>query len=86
MGYSKHNLYWGQYKPDNGSVGLDKCNWVVLRYVGSDEEHGHFTNNPEDKGDICLVLNDEENQFWPVMSFLSKDEAKKLAQELLSML
>lgn len=37
------------------------------------------------EGEICLILDEvrgETNGFWPVMSFLTKEEAGELCKEL----
>jgi len=82
MSYDKHNLYWGAYKPQKDFVGIKKADWIVERFLGEDDAGGNFSNNPNDKGTICLILEDKENSFWPVMSFLSNEEIRKLIKDL----
>jgi len=86
--YKKHNLYTGIYKVDeDGCVhGIpDNAKWEVAVYVGYSEKMGMGFFDPFDKGDIIvLMLHDTRNSFLPVISFLTKEEAKKLAQELLA--
>lgn len=82
MAYGKHQFYLDDYPVESGVVKLpDKCNWLVFKHVGS----VGFTNNPEEKGDICLILNETRSVsggFWSVMSFLTKDEARELSKAL----
>jgi len=84
--YKKHNLYTAKYKIDeNGCVvGIpSNASWIVTVFEGYSNGVGHFTFS---KGEIiALILNDEENQFFPVISFLTKEEAKKLAYDLLNL-
>lgn len=80
--YQKHQLYLDDYPIKDKVVNLpDKCNWIVKGHIGS----GDFTDEDDEQGDICLILNEtcsEVRGFWPVMSFLTKDEAVKLSQKL----
>ena len=79
MSYSKHNLYWGAYEEEDGDyIGLNNSHWVVRKHLGD----GAFTDSTIAHGEICLILEDENISFWPVMSFISKDEAKELIKTL----
>jgi len=89
MSYGKHQCYLNSYTVhEGGTVELpDSCNWVVMKYVGSAEGFGQFTDftDVNDQGKICLILKEarsEGDEFWPVMSFLTKDEARDLDNEL----
>ena len=80
MSYGKHNLYWGIYKADikENYVELDSLQWIVRRQA----ESNYFADEPKSYGEICLILEDKNKSFWPVMSFLEKDEVKRLIKEL----
>jgi len=84
--YGKHQLYRGNYKMSKGGeIKLpDKCYWRVGKYQG-DHTWGY---EADDIGAITLLLEEDYgdgNGFWSVISFLSPDEAKELAQQLLDM-
>jgi len=81
--YSKHNLYTKAYDADeHGRVTVpNNAKWRAFVYVGY-TEHGNFIDSGSGEV-IALVLNDDENRFWPVISFLTRDEAIELAVELL---
>jgi hypothetical protein len=83
--YEKHNLYTRVYRLDEFGrvVGIPRdAKWMAMAFEGYSNGLGHF--NPEGKGDIVvLILNDEQNSFFPVISFLTKDEARQLAHDLL---
>lgn len=87
MAYQKHQLYLDKYEVSSGGVVNlpDDCNWIVMRYL----DWGHFTNATSGElghpHGICLILNatrTETEGFWPVMSFLTKKEARELSKEL----
>lgn len=80
--YSKHNLYWGEYKPQKDFTGIDEAHWIVRKMTTVTDEGGIFSSSPNDKGETCLILDDEKNNFWPVMSFLDKEEIKDLIESL----
>lgn len=81
--YGKHNIYWGIYTPKEDTVKLpSKAEWKVLKYVGFETGSGIFSNNLEEKGVIALILADEENRFFPVISFLTREEAESLIRQL----
>jgi len=90
MPYKKHQLYLNDYQVLKGGVVElpDNCKWIVMKYLGNKGHRGQFTNIPEEKGGICLILDEtrsEKGGFWPVMSFLTDDEARELANELLDL-
>ena len=76
--YAKHNLYTGKYgrRMNNWYELGDNAHWVVRRYHGIEEVMGVFSEEDVAGGNICLILEDEN--FWPVMSFLTPDEAYAL--------
>lgn len=81
--YKKHQLQTGRYKLKEGVIQLPReCYWMVLKHRGS----GEFTNEIDADGNIALILSDEtgrgQPRSWPVISFLSKDEARHLARRL----
>ena len=82
MAYKKHQLYLGNYEIKDGVINLpDGCNWLVMQHI----DGGNFVNPGEEKSDICLILNEtrtETSGFWPVMSFLTKAEARQLRDQL----
>ena len=83
--YEKHNLYAGAYDKRLAEVSFSpapNAHWVVRRHLGSKNGEGQFTveaAGPE-RGGLVLILQDDS--FWPVMSFLTEDEAASLAMEL----
>ena len=88
MPYQKHQIFWGAYKSEREDfVSLPDAQWIIRRHIGMDEEGGHFSHDPSDLGleqsNITLILEDEKNSFWPVMSFLTPEEATELARQLL---
>lgn len=80
--YEKHNLFVGKYQlPESGFVPLPKARWRIARHTGTDAYGGLFSYDPKDDGEAILLAL-EDGMFWPVMSFLSRDEAAALAGEL----
>lgn len=83
--YGKHQLYKGRYHMSpSGKIKVpDHCYWQVEKYLGN----RRFGSEPNDVGPICLLLKDEYGDwgFWSVISFLTEDEAKGLAAQLLNM-
>jgi len=84
MPYKKHQIYINKgYAVKGNTVELpDSAKWQVTHHQGNTEEGGTFS--PELRGPIMMCLNDGEGQFWPVMSFLTDEEAGTLATELLA--
>lgn len=84
MTYKKHRIYITKAYPTGGNtVELpNSAKWGVSHYQRSEEVHGIFS--PSLKGPIMMYLNDDERCFWPVMSFLTDEEATVLAGELLA--
>lgn len=81
--YGKNQLYTGLYKIEKGGkVELpEDCHWKVLKFQGS----SRFCLDPLEEGEIALVLEDDietEKKFWPLISFLTKEEARDLKEEL----
>ena len=83
--YSKHQFYRGKYRFDDGVIKLpESCKWVTRGFVGYEGSAGIFLTEPVvGKEKVALILDDSENSFWPVMSFLTRWEAERLASELL---
>lgn len=82
--YTKHNLFWGIYKNKKGTVNLpENCKWKIMKLIGSIESGGVYTENLEKDGQLVLVLEDETNHFWSVISFLTVTEAVNLSKQLL---
>jgi len=83
--YAKHGLFTGIYQARGKVFDLpDKASWQVLKYVGHQApSSGVFSNDMNERGEIALVLNDEENNFWPIISFLTQEEARALSTALL---
>jgi len=82
--YNKHNIYTKIYDIDkDGVVKIpNTAKWLVASFEGMKDGCGLF--NPTVGGDIItLILDDEENNFFAVMSFLTKEEAVDLAYKLL---
>jgi len=81
--YSKHNIFTKIYEIDrHGVVKIPKsAKWIVLNYIGYKDGKGIFKE--DGKGIVALILNDEENQFLPVISFLTREEVVELALQLL---
>ena len=82
MTYKKHNFTIHPYEVlESGAVQVPEgCEWVVRIYDG---EVFHTPSNS--KGQICLILeeaHDKKSGFWPIMNFLSLDEAANLADQL----
>lgn len=69
----KHKLYPGNYELRGGGIEVpEKAEWKAI-------------NTEIEKDKVLLVLQekwDNQNGFWSVMSYLTKEEAKKLAEEL----
>ena len=82
MAYVKHQLYLDDYKIERRVVRLpDKCEWIVMKHYGS----GNFTDEPDEAGEICLILSETKSEtggFWPVMSFLTRGEVEKFRDQL----
>lgn len=81
--YKKNQLYKGYYKMDSGGeITLpDKCEWQVRKYMG-----GCAFGDISDGGEIALLLHEDYGDgggFWSVISFLTKEEAFRLAQTLI---
>ena len=81
--YRKHQLLTGRYKQKEGVIRLSQdCYWMVLKRPRG----GNFTNQPDAEGDIALVLSDDSGRgrprSWPVISFLTAQEARHLAKRL----
>ncbi len=81
--YKKHQLYTGRYTQKEGVIRLPKdCYWMVLKHPRG----GDFTNESDAEGEIALILSDDRGRgrprSWPVISFLSKEEARHLANRL----
>jgi len=90
MAYKKHQLYLNDYQVLKGGVVElpDNCKWIAMKHIGYHGRSGQFTNVPEEKGDITLILDETRSKkggFWPVISFLTDDEARELASELLNL-
>jgi hypothetical protein len=85
MKYSKHNLYTENYDVSGHGVchPPNESEWTVLDHVGEHDEGGQFTAIEGKAESICLVLQEEEKEFWPVISFLTPIEARLLAHTLL---
>ncbi len=81
--YEKHNLYTGNYQVnDHGACNPPpESEWAVLDQVGEHGEGGEFTLVDGKAESICLILQDQD--FWPVMSFITPTEARLLAHTLL---
>ena len=81
--YKKHQLYTGHYTQKGGVIRLPKdCYWMVLKHPRG----GDFTNELNAEGEIALILSDDSGRgrprSWPVISFLSEEEARHLAKRL----
>jgi excisionase family DNA binding protein len=78
--YEKHHLAIGKYTViEPGQVSLpDHCTWTVLKHQGG----GKFNGRPDAKGAMCLILGDAVNAFWPIMSFLLREEGLQLSEQL----
>lgn len=79
--YSKHNIYWGAYHSSEDFKELPDAQLIVQYYLGEDDEGGNFSTDIPTNS-ICLIL--EDANFWPVISFLDRDEALNLAQRLIN--
>jgi len=87
--YKKHNIYTTKYKVVKNKFIVPKsAKWIVLKYLGYSPPYGNFIKEKlKDKEDIlALILDDETNNFWTVISFLTKDEAKELCSQLTAIL
>lgn len=69
----KHKLYPGNYQTSGGGIEVpESAEWQAM-------------NTEAEKDKVLLVLQEKwenQNGFWSVMSYLTKEEAKKLAEEL----
>jgi len=84
----KHGIFYGIYNyQDRDWISLpDGAHWIVRhQYKSDDEKFDEIDAFEEDgHGPIELILSDDPAYFWPVMSFLTDDEAERLANELLA--
>lgn len=80
--YAKHNIYWGIYETEDESARINEAEWIVMKYRGTIPGFGVFTADLSQPGRIALILNDGKNEFWAVISFLTKDEVKDLIKKL----
>ena len=83
--YGKHQLYQGHYEMSPGAVLRlpEKCQWEVRKYQGNRV----FAASSNDQGEIALLLGEDYGEgygFWSVISFLTVEEARLLAEQLLS--
>jgi hypothetical protein len=81
--YNKHQLHRGKHPADSdGKIKLpDDFKWRVARYIGKNNWWDGATDF-----EITLLLEKtyrDGRGLWSVMSFLTTDEAQKLAQALL---
>lgn len=85
--YGKHQLYKGNYPMEGGEVKIPgDAKWVIKKYRGDRQ-----FSEPTSPGEVVLIL--EENYkgdldkvgqgFWPVISFLTKEEVRGLIRQLL---
>ena len=83
MPYKKHNLAVQNYPVNEYGHPIlpDHCAWRVYNHLGE----GRFETILDSGGDPCLILEDPELNFWPVMSFLLPEEAVQLAERLREM-
>lgn len=83
LSYTKHNIYTGNYPVNDQGIcnPPDDSEWTVLAQVGEHEEGGQFTEVDGRSDSICMVLQDQDS--WPIMSFISPTEARLLAHTLL---
>ncbi len=83
LSYTKHNLYTSNYPVSDQGVcnPPDDSEWTVLAHVGEHDEGGQFVEVDGRADSICLVLQDQES--WPVLSFITPTEARLLAHTLL---
>ena len=84
MPYKKHQIYINHdYSTEENAVYIpDSAKWGVSHHQSTKGGHGIFS--PSRKGPIMMYLNDDEGNFWPVMSFLTNEEAGALAIKLLT--
>lgn len=79
--YTRNQIYTGVYKiPKTGEIRLPGTHWKVRGYAG-DCLFG--LGVLDSSKSVVLILDDEKNSFWPVMSFLRRWEAAKLGINLL---
>lgn len=89
--YGKHQLYKGDYEMSKGGEikPPDECRWVVRKY----QSGRMFSPDVNEPGEIALILEEDYpigtvnrvgTGFWPVISFLTPDEAKHLGKQLLN--
>lgn len=82
--YVKHQLYRGHYEMSGGGEIRvpDKCQWEIRKYPGNRV----FSPHLENPGEIALLLHEDYGEgygFWSVISFLTIEEARLLAERLL---
>ena len=80
--YNKHNLYVEKYRVNEDGIVLgipNNAHWIALTYVGYRDEYGIFRRWIGDI--VTLILEDNDNNFWPVISFLTNREARELAED-----
>lgn len=88
--YRKHQLYSGIYEvSEDGKTKVpDECCWIVKSH-----QSGRMFGPVDGPGEIVLILEEDfpigtvdrvGTGFWPVISFLTPDEARRLARQLLS--
>lgn len=84
--YAKHNIYLGAYGINVVARLPTHLEWKVFKYERYSREHGggKFNPNLSAEGEIAMVLVDEQLSFWPIISFLSPEEARKLGEQLLN--
>lgn len=78
--YAKNQLYKGACVFDeSGEITLpEDSHWIVR----SMDEPRTFASSPVKEATIALVLEDVNNHFWPVITFLTKKDATELSVEL----
>lgn len=76
--YQKNNIFTGAYTIDKSKAFYPKARWVVRKRIGD----SFFTADMSEEGSIVLILEDQENDFWSVMSFLNQDDIDNLIDQL----
>lgn len=84
MPYKKHQIHIAKgYAVKGNTVELsDRARWGVTHQIRDEEGGGTFSAGL--RGPIMMYLSDDEGCFWPVMSFLTDEEAEVLGAELLA--